>query len=228
MFRDGLHLGFFGWVSGQNPKERRQVKKAAHNCLILLFLLTAPGCVSSTYNNMLSEREDPFHRGLLDARDALETQSYVYSTHLADQPAINIVLRAVGDADATRLVILIHGVGNDSSAWRFPLANLAADHRLLLVDLPGCGESDAPDPQELASDGYSPTAMAHRVAQALQAHLTDHELPSEITLVGHSLGGAVVPRMMGCDELRHRYSALDRVDRLILLSPLDAEFINEE
>jgi pimeloyl-ACP methyl ester carboxylesterase len=69
--------------------------------------------------------------------------------------------------------------------------------------------------------------MAHRVSQALDAYLETREQQSKITLVGHSLGGAIALRMMGSRELRARYERVaSRVDRMVLLSPLDVEFIN--
>jgi pimeloyl-ACP methyl ester carboxylesterase len=95
-----------------------------------------------------------------------------------------------------------------------------------MVDLPGCGNSGCPNPTTLPPDGYSPTALAERVLQALDTHLADRDPKQRITLVGHSLGGTIAIRMMGSLPLRTRYDRLLRhVDRMVLLAPADA-FVN--
>jgi pimeloyl-ACP methyl ester carboxylesterase len=87
--------------------------------------------------------------------------------------------------------------------------------------------SDCPDPANLGPHGYAPDAMAHRVLQALDAYLDTRTQQPKITLVGHSLGGLIALRMMGSHELRARYDRVARrVDRMVLLSPVDAEFVN--
>ena len=43
------------------------------------------------------------------------------------------------------VVILIHGWACDGSFWDVQAASLSADHRVLVIDLPGHGTSDAPD-----------------------------------------------------------------------------------
>ena len=95
------------------------------------------------------------------------------------------------------------------TTWEYVAAELADDYEIWLVDLPGCGDSDAPKPSAIEPDGYSPTAMGERVWQALRQCLADRRgaPPRPITLVGHSLGGTVVIRMMSAPELRVRYAA---------------------
>jgi pimeloyl-ACP methyl ester carboxylesterase len=108
--------------------------------------------------------------------------------------------------------------------WEYVTAALAADYEIWLVDLPGCGESDAPKPSALEPDGYSPTAMGDRVWQALRQCLAAEggAPPRQITLVGHSLGGTVVIRMLSAPELQSRYAPeQQRVDRAVLFAPCD-------
>ena len=76
-------------------------------------------------------------------------------------------------------IVLIHGLGSSASHW-VPAARLLAQrHRVVLVDLPGHGASEMPEPLTL-----------ERAAQALDLALaTDAPIPC--ILVGHSVGGLV-------------------------------------
>jgi 3-oxoadipate enol-lactonase len=76
-------------------------------------------------------------------------------------------------------VVLLHGLGSSREDW-FPTARLLArDHRVTLVDLPGHGVADMPEPFSL-----------ERATVALDRSLA--ELPDgPVILVGHSLGGLI-------------------------------------
>ncbi len=76
-------------------------------------------------------------------------------------------------------LVFLHGFGSDLSGWRAVSSQLDADHRLLLVDLPGHGRSEA-----AGSAGFDD------LVDAVQAVL-DEEGVRRCVLVGHSLGGAV-------------------------------------
>ena len=77
------------------------------------------------------------------------------------------------------MVVLHAGPGLDGSIFLPGAEALAADHRLLLVDLPGNGRS--PDPEEW-------TFAAH--AGALEDFVRERGL-EDWTLLGHSFGGFV-------------------------------------
>lgn len=80
-----------------------------------------------------------------------------------------------------RPILLIHGFAGSAFSWRYWVRDLARDHRVVLVDLKGHGSAPAP------RDGrYSPADQADLVYR----HLV-HEDLSDVTLVGHSMGGAV-------------------------------------
>ena len=80
-----------------------------------------------------------------------------------------------------RPVVLIHGFAGSAFSWRYWAQDLARDHSVILVDLKGHGSAPAP------RDGrYSPADQADLVYR----HLV-HESLSDVTLVGHSMGGAV-------------------------------------
>jgi pimeloyl-ACP methyl ester carboxylesterase len=76
-------------------------------------------------------------------------------------------------------IVLVHGLGSRPEHW-LPVARLLArDHRVVLVGLPGHGESPMPEPFSLA-----------RAAQSLENAL-DAESKEPVVLVGHSVGGLV-------------------------------------
>jgi len=51
-------------------------------------------------------------------------------------------------------LLLLHGLGQSSTAWRRVMPGLAARHRTIALDLPGFGESAAPDAQPYGGPEY--------------------------------------------------------------------------
>lgn len=76
-------------------------------------------------------------------------------------------------------IVLVHGLGSTRAHWLPTARLLARDHRVTLVDLPGHGVSDMPDPFSLA-----------QAVTALDLALAETG-PGPVVLVGHSLGGLV-------------------------------------
>jgi pimeloyl-ACP methyl ester carboxylesterase len=137
---------------------------------------------------------------------------------------VNLAIHRIRQAPGRPVLVFIHGLLSDHLTWEYVAAALAADYELWLVDLPGCGDSDAPKPSAIEPDGYSPTAMGERVWQALRVGLAAEAsaAPRPLTLVGHSLGGTVVIRMVSAPELQASYAAeLEHVARAVLLAPCD-------
>lgn len=96
-------------------------------------------------------------------------------------------------------VLLIHGYGASTASWRPVIPTLAARFRVLAVDLPGFGLSDARD------GDYSVDALADVLAEVLR-----QKGVARVNVVGHSWGTAVAMAF----ALRHR----EQVDRLALVS----------
>ncbi len=135
---------------------------------------------------------------------------------------VNLAIHRVHPAQDRPVVVLIHGVLSDHLTWRYVAADLSTDYEIWLVDLPGCGASEAPAPSALEPDGYSPTAMGERVLQAMQQCLRATAPRQQVTLIGHSLGGTVAIRMISAPELQARYADVQRrLDRAVLLAPCD-------
>ena len=84
------------------------------------------------------------------------------------------------ESGSGRPVVLIHGFGASSFAWR-PLRASLDGYRIIAPDLKGCGRSSKP------ADGHYGTAHQAELISGFIASL-DLEDP---VLVGHSLGGGV-------------------------------------
>lgn len=102
-------------------------------------------------------------------------------------------------------LVLVHGLLVTHHEFRDVIDALAVDRRVIALDLPGCGESDRPDPDD--ADGYSLGWLAERVHEALGALGV-----LECELLAHSLGGAVAV------ELCTSVPVLVR--RLVLVDPV--------
>lgn len=88
--------------------------------------------------------------------------------------------------DAGRPVLaLVHGWCGDSGYWDAQVAELAADHRVVTLDLAGHGAST-----DLATDGRIASFGAD-VATTVTACLDGLPGATAVTLIGHSMGGPV-------------------------------------
>lgn len=87
-------------------------------------------------------------------------------------------------SDGLPPLVLLHGLMVTSYSFRDVAAALAQSRRVIVVDLPGCGESDRPDPG--VAGEYAVPWHADRLAELLGAL----ELP-KVDLLGHSFGGTL-------------------------------------
>ncbi len=117
--------------------------------------------------------------------------------------AVAIVLVSVRDHGAPPLpathdafgasgtpIVLVHGLGSRSSDWLPVARRLARHHRVVLVELPGHGETALPDPLTL-------DAAAGSIDLGL-APAGD----TPVILVGHSIGGLVAAAVAVRDPAR--------------------------
>ena len=65
-----------------------------------------------------------------------------------------------GSRSEERVVVFVHGVLANRSTWRFIVGDLGCDHSILLVDLPGSGASDKPNPAVVGEGFYAPDSLA--------------------------------------------------------------------
>ena len=139
-------------------------------------------------------------------------------------------------------LILLHGFGQDSTAWVDPQDSYARFFRVLVADLRGCGQSDVPEP------GYTATDLAGDVI-----NLMDHLGLERAHFGGFSLGGAVglklaiahpdrlaslslystweggnCPHMRRWIEIRSRIMAADDPDPVVNLGTRIVSFFSPE
>lgn len=94
--------------------------------------------------------------------------------------ALNIFLYEAGNLESPA-IILVHGLGDEADTWRYILPGLSSAYHVIALDLPGFGRSDKPE--------RSYTAVFYQeVLFDLQQTLGIERA----TLVGHSLGAAIV------------------------------------
>ena len=89
-------------------------------------------------------------------------------------------LRYTVQGDGAETVLLIHGFGGDLDNWLFNIDALAAESRVVALDLPGHGPSPTPIP-DLSVPGLANAVLDFMAGAEVEA----------AHLVGHSLGGAV-------------------------------------
>lgn len=77
------------------------------------------------------------------------------------------------------VVVLVHGLGSNANQWLPVARDLARDHRVVLVELPGHGQA--------------PIATPFALEQATLAldRAIEEQSPDPVVLVGHSVGGMV-------------------------------------
>ncbi|WP_150241663.1 alpha/beta fold hydrolase [Nocardiopsis quinghaiensis] len=81
-----------------------------------------------------------------------------------------------------RPLVLLHGLGDRRQSWNAVMARLAADYRVLCVDLPGFGATPAPAPDE----PYD----VHTLTDDIHAFCELHGL-GRPHMAGNSLGGSI-------------------------------------
>ncbi|WP_159941653.1 MULTISPECIES: alpha/beta fold hydrolase [unclassified Nocardiopsis] len=79
-------------------------------------------------------------------------------------------------------LVLLHGLGDRRQSWNAVMVRLAADHRVICVDLPGFGATPAPGPDE----PYDILTLTEDVRAFCELHGLDRP-----HLAGNSLGGSI-------------------------------------
>lgn len=92
----------------------------------------------------------------------------------------------VQEMGAGPVVLLIHGAGASTHSWRGLMPLLAAEHRVLALDLPGQGFTRLGSRRRFRLD-----AMAEDIAALLR-----HEQVAPEVVIGHSAGAALALRLV--------------------------------
>ncbi|MFT3723629.1 MAG: alpha/beta hydrolase [Hyphomonadaceae bacterium] len=150
--------------------------------IIVVTLLALAGCAT---------REIPYSD--LRARYGLP------SSHTFEpEPGLRVHYTDEGNVNG-RTLILVHGLAASVQAWRPWVQRLSTDFRLVAIDLPGHGLTEAPP-------GYR--ASLDRNAALVEA-LADEIGAKRFVLTGNSMGGAV--------SLAYAMAHPERLDGLVLV-----------
>ncbi|MFO1123518.1 MAG: alpha/beta fold hydrolase [Hyphomicrobiales bacterium] len=99
-------------------------------------------------------------------------------------------------------LLLVHGVGLNADAWRPQIEQFASTHRVIAVDMPGHGRSNAP-PRGATLTAYVESCVALLDALKIEA----------ASVIGHSMGGLVALGL-----------ALDHPQRVLRLGVLNSVY----
>lgn len=105
------------------------------------------------------------------------------------------LLRYLDLGEGSTPLLLVHGFGGDLNNWLFNQPTLAAERRVIALDLPGHGESGK----------FLQTGDAAELSQAVLA-LLDHLKLARVHLAGHSMGGLVA--LTVADQAPERVASL--------------------
>ena len=109
-------------------------------------------------------------------------------------------------------LVFVHGWTCDSSSWAGQVPALAKKYRVLTLDLPGHGQSDAPKDGKFSMDLFA------RAVEAVRAESG----ADKIVLVGHSMGAPVIRQYARLYP--QRVTALVAVDGPLDMRQFPAEF----
>lgn len=99
-------------------------------------------------------------------------------------------------------LVFLHGIASSSVTFQNVIPHVVDSYRCVSIDLLGFGNSPMPDDVEYTLDDHA-DAVAHTLRKL--------KLPGPITLIGHSMGGLIAPR------LARKHPKL--FSKLVLVSP---------
>ncbi len=159
----------------------RLVKRTAWAVLVLFVSLAA--CLAALYRPDLSPES-------LKARYAAPPSRFV------DVGGLKVHYRDEGQGPA---LVLLHGAGSSLQTWDAWVRDLARDHRVVRLDLPGFGLTGPNATKDYSMDWYVPF---------LKAFLDRLDVP-RAALAGNSFGGRIA--------LEFACAHPDRVSKLVLI-----------
>ena len=190
--------------------------------LLLLFIWAGTTGCAPTYKKLPVLDQVPELKTLAEQSEARQIRLWKLPIGENSGAPYSIVAEETGARRTDVLVVPVHGLVSDRTTWRFVSGHLGETHRLWIPDQLGCGDSDRPSPIEIGEAAYGPSASARQLLEALRQRNDEAGWPDRIFFVGHSLGGAVVLRLLGSTELRAAYPRIfERIDSAMLIAPLE-------
>jgi pimeloyl-ACP methyl ester carboxylesterase len=134
-------------------------------------------------------------------------------SHAATLDGLKIHSTSTGQG--TKTLIFVHGWTCDETSWSEQVPALSKKYRVITVDLPGHGQSDAPKDGKFSMDLF---------AKAVEAVRAEAKVDRAI-LAGHSMGGPVVYRY--AQLYPQHTAALILVDAPLFKGPQIKAFIDQ-
>lgn len=139
-------------------------------------------------------------RGVKRSTFALDYDLYRVKVPIPDQPNQFLSVIDMHPEHVEETIVFQHGYAGVSESWEHQINHFSQNYRVVVPDLRGHGQSDAP---------FSQYTMDELIAD-LQAIVVTLNLPEKFILVGHSFGGSV------CIEYANRHP--NRIDKLALIA----------
>ena len=139
-------------------------------------------------------------RGMKRQVIRLDLDLYRVRVPLPDRPEMSLSVIDLWPEQVEQTIMFVHGYAGCAETWEHQANHFARDYRVVVPDLRGHGQSDAPYPDYTMDE----------VLADLEAVIERLDLPERFTLVGHSFGGSI------CIEYAARFP--ERIERLALLA----------
>jgi pimeloyl-ACP methyl ester carboxylesterase len=134
--------------------------------------------------------------------------SLLAASPLAAASVGDLEIHSTVHGQGPKTIIFVHGWTCDESSWAAQVAGLGNDYRVVTLDLPGHGRSEAPAPDQFSMELFAEAVEAVRAEVGAD----------KVVLVGHSMGGPVI-RQYALDHPEH-VAGLVAVDGQLDVRPL--------
>jgi long-chain acyl-CoA synthetase len=139
-------------------------------------------------------------RGIKRQTTQLDFNLYRVDVPIRGVAGANLSVIDIWPEAVDKALVFVHGYAGCAETWQFQISHFAHEYRVVVPDLRGHGQSDAP---------YTQYTMEELVTD-LQTVVEHLNLPEKFVLVGHSFGGSI------CVEYANRYP--ENLDKLVLIA----------
>ncbi len=139
-------------------------------------------------------------RGVKRSTFLLDYNLYRVQVPIQDYPKQSLSVIDIHPEGVEQTIVFQHGYAGVGESWELQINHFAQNYRVIVPDLRGHGQSDAP---------YSDYTMDELV-QDMHNIVKHLKLPEKFILIGHSFGGSV------CVEYANRHP--DTLEKLVLIA----------
>ncbi|MCF6277549.1 MAG: alpha/beta fold hydrolase [Anaerolineales bacterium] len=139
-------------------------------------------------------------RGLKHREIQLDLDLYRVNVPIPGLSDVSLSVIDIYPDGAEKTIVFIHGFAGCAETWEYQINHFAHEYRVVVPDLRGHGQSDAP---------FTQYTMPELVAD-INAVADSLDLPEKFVLVGHSFGGSI------CIEYAAAHP--ERLEKLVLIA----------